>query len=338
MKKLASKVTFLIHSKFIKILAMKKNPLIVLSIASAFFQFVLVSILAAMLFSSCSEPVASELLTEDTTSNFKVEVIAENPGIYVYTNGYDTTGIVEPVLSKTTFISVTGIKNTNYGKRTIDDYYFTQFSDKNSPAYNKDKKVIGFLGMNMGEVRFNNLVVPMAENKIKFNERDKGKDTTLGFKYSYSSKLINPSGNKFPYNSSVNFRLDTRPGLGQAGVIQFDIPTPAEIVGKVSMQGSLSKKNLKLGLEWNEQKNGNVEIILGLPNKNSLVFPLFRLTTNDDGNLEIPKSIVEKLAAEGTKELLVTFIRKKVREETREFFKDNYIVAQSIHNIKIQLP
>lgn len=334
---MALKVIFFIHTNYTKNFSMKKNPQIIFPLVLAFFQFVLVSILAAMLLSSCSDPLATELVNENSASNLKVEVIAENPGIYVYTNGYDTTGIVEPVLNKSTFISVTGIRNTNYGKRSTDDYYFTQFSDKNNPVYNKDKKVIGFPGMNMGEVRFNNLVVPLAANKIKFNEREKDKDTTLGLKYSYSSKQLNPSGNKFPYNSSVNFRLDTRPGMGQSGVIQFDIPTPVEIIGKVAMDGSLTRKNLEIDLEWNEQKTGNIEIILGLIDKNSLAFPLFRLTANDLGKLKIPKSIIEKLASEGTKELLVTFIRKKVREETREFFKDNYIVAQSIHNIKIQL-
>jgi hypothetical protein len=51
----------------------------------------------------------------------------------------------------------------------------------------------------------------------------------------------------------------------------------------------------------------------------------------------LPEEIIRKIAAENRREVLITLIRKKVKEETREFFKDNYIVAQSIHNIKIQI-
>lgn len=322
-----------------QLLTMKKNPLVFLSLALAVFQFVLVSILAAMLFTSCSEPVPTELVYDDTQSeNVKLEVIAEKPGVYVYTNGYDTTGIVDPFLNKSTFISVTGIRNTNYGKRAVDDYYFTQFSDKNNPVYNKNKNVIGFPGMNMGEVRFNNSVASIGENRIKYNDHNKNRDTTIGLKYSFCTKLNNPSGsNRFPYNSFVSFRLDQRMH-GQGGMIQFEIPTPPEIIGKVAMQGTASQKNLRIGLEWNKLEKGNIEVVLGIVDRNSQALPLFRLTGSDNGKMTIPKSIMEKLVAENTKELLITFIRKKVREEALEIFKDNYIVAQSIHNIKIQLP
>jgi hypothetical protein len=324
---------------------MKKNLLITVSLSLALLQLVLVSIMLALLLISCSEPIITQLSDDSKNpNNVKVEIIADKPAVFVYANGYDSTGILQPVLDKSTFISVSGIKNTNYGKRAADDYYFTQFSDKNYPIMSKDKNVIGFTGVNMGEVRFNNLPAQMGANKIQFHDYGNGHrqdiDTIVGLNYSYSSKQLNPSqASKFPYNTSISFKLDQSKMTGpNHDTFQFEIPTPIEVTGKVKFQGSSSLKNLEVELEWNGINSGEMEIVLGVFNTKSLPYPLIRLTGNDNGKIAIPRSIVEKFIADGTQELLVTFIRKKVKEESREFFKDNYIVAQSIHNIKIQLP
>lgn len=323
---------------------MKRNLLMALSLSLAFLQLVLVSIMLVVLLSSCSEPAPTQLVDDPTSSNVKVEIIADRPGVFVYTNGYDSTGILQPVLDRSTFISVCGIKNTNYGKRATDDFYFTQFSDKNNPILSRDKKIIGFTGVNMGEVRFNNQSAQLGVNKLKFHDNRNGNrwdiDTVVGLNYYFCSKQINPSQpGKFPYNASINFKLDQTKMMGpMKEIFQFEIPTPVEVIGKVKFHGSASQRNLKVDLEWNGINIGDIEVVLGLFNSKALPYPLIRLIGSDNGKITIPKPIVEKLVADGTKELLVTFIRKKVKEESREFFKDNYIVAQSIHNIKIQLP
>jgi hypothetical protein len=306
-------------------------------------NILIIGFFAAFL-SSCKEPLSTELAdSSQQNSNVAIEVVADKPGVYNYVNGYDSTGVVEPILDKTTVICVTGIRNTNYGIRARDDYYFTQFNDKSNPVYNASKNLIGFVGLNMGQVSFNNVNAIVTANQVKYvNPNDKYqkmKDTTIGMKYFYASKIDIPgSQSNFPYNSLVSFRLNQNQQSGQSPYIQLNISTPVEIVGKISMQGTSAQNNLSVQLSWNPLNAGQIEVIIGTFNATSGPMPLYRLIGSDNGKMTIPQTVLNNLVSNNSKELLITFIRKKVKEDTGDTFKDSYIIAQSIHNFKIQLP
>jgi len=304
-------------------------------------------ILLIIMLIACKEPSPTQLNSNlQDGSNITLEVIAENPGVYVYANGYDTTGIVEPVLDKSTVISISGIRYTNYGNRKYDDYYLAQFNDKGNPVYNKNNNLLGFMGVNKGDVHFNNTIAMVMPNDVSFhnsaNDPNVKQDTMMGTKYIYSTKLVNKTAPvNFPYNSSVSFLLNQNSSQNHGGgspSVLLNIPTPKEIIGTVSIQGNSSQNNVKIALTWNGLNSGQIDIVIGEYGSSSSVFPLFKLTGDDNGRMSLPQSIIDKLIQANSKELLITFIRKKIKEEVDNTLNDNYIVAQSIHNIKIQVP
>ncbi|MEW6701863.1 MAG: hypothetical protein AB1298_04020, partial [Bacteroidota bacterium] len=177
---------------------------------------------------SCGVPSPTELI-DDTTENIEIKVIPDQPTVYDYTNGYDSTGIFDPFIDKSSIISVSGIRNTNYEFLYQDKYYFAQFNDKTKPVY-FNGKLLGYKTKFVESVRFDNIQAQAVSHTMSFRYNDMKKDTALGYKYVVLSRMM-PDGQatKFPYNSKISFKL----GAGRNINIQFDIPTPPEIVGEV---------------------------------------------------------------------------------------------------------
>lgn len=291
---------------------------------------------------SCGDPAPTELYEENASpnKNVQVEILSREPGIFIYTNGYDSTGIIDQFINKSAIICVSGIRNTNYGMRAKEEYYHAQFNDKTNPVYLPGGKMLAYKTKNIGLVRFNNFAAISSVHSMRFKDNlGMIKDITLGFKYILNSKMMHGMGiSNFPYNSKVNFKLES----GRNTLIQFDIPTPAEIIGKVKLSGSLAGKNLKMDLEWSGKGEGKIEIVLGIPitseSFSEQIMPLLKLVGPDNGQMHVPQNILENIPLSQNKTLIVTFIRKIFKEiPFNDILNDSYIVAQSIHNIKVQI-
>lgn len=307
---------------------------------------------------SCGEPSPTELI-DDTVENVEIKIISDKPSVYDYTNGYDSTGIFDPFIDKSSIISVSGIRNTNYGFLSKDEYYFAQFNDKTKPVYLSGNRLLGYKTKSVASVRFDNIQAQVVPHMMSFRYNNMRKDTALGLKYVVLSKMM-PHGAtaNFPYNSKVNFKLDG----GRNVNIQFDIPTPPEVVGEVRTQGSFANRTFKMDLAWNgrgtmwndgyggmggngndgmRSGSGQIEIILGtIAMQSTQPTPLLKLVGPDNGKMSIQQNILEKIPFSQNRFLVVTFIRRFIKEIPNNdiLLNDNYIAAQSIHNIKIQIP
>ena len=94
-----------------------------------------ISILLIVVLVSCKEPSPTELFIDENISSdeAEIEIISSNPDVYVYSNGYDSTGITENILKNTNVVSVAGVKTTfknnviHHGYYTgLFEYYFSQ--------------------------------------------------------------------------------------------------------------------------------------------------------------------------------------------------------------------
>lgn len=198
---------------------------------------------------SCGEPSPTELI-DDTAENVEIKIISDQPSVYDYTNGYDSTGIFDPFIDKSSIINVSGIRNTNYGFVSKNEYYFAQFNDKTKPVY-LNGKLLGYKTKSVASVRFDNIQAQVTPHMMSFRYNNMRKDTALGFKYVVLSRMMPHGGTaNFPYNSKINFKLD-------GGRVQFDIPTPPEVVGEVRTQGSFANRTFKMDLLWNGSGMGN---------------------------------------------------------------------------------
>ncbi|WP_353678420.1 hypothetical protein [Rosettibacter primus] len=286
---------------------------------------------------SCGEPSPTELIFYNKSENtIQIEPALNDNDANLNSSGYDTTGIFNPFLSKSTIINITGVRNTNYGIVQNEGYYYAIFNDKSKPVKVKNGKLIGYKSKNISSVKFNNYEAVKIPHVIHYVDRMMVKDTTLGIKYFFKQRMMqNGQMHDFPFFSKVNVKVV----VDRNSFAQIDVFTPPEIIGKVSLEGNRLRKNLNIILEWNKKSEDNVEIIIArFRQSSSDAEPLLKLKGNEIGKIKLPFNILENIITDQNKFLIISFVRKYEKLINHNILDDTYIVTQSIHNIKIEIP
>ncbi len=298
-------------------------------------QKILLYILPILLiFTSCNEPLPTQLVEPNISDNTKVEIetLSPEPDLFAYENGYDTLGFVASLPPNKAIISISGIKNS-YKRITIKrTTAFAVYINKEKRIERKDGRLLGFASEYVGKTSFNNIKAVVIPRKIKYKWHGNVLDTTLGLAHVISIKRKRNSLYPFPYNSNVKFHLEHADGD-----IEFDIPTPSETTGKVKIEGTTKDKNLKINLFWNGSNEGQIVIVVGGMNpSNRTPFPLYRIRVKDNGRLTIPKSLMKTFPFNRFKQIMFSFVKQKFVGNPSS--SKNIVVAQSIHNIKFDVP
>ncbi|MCX7798607.1 MAG: hypothetical protein N2249_08280 [Melioribacter sp.] len=293
-------------------------------------------ILLLIVIVSCKEPAPVELTNNFSEKGWQVNPISNDVDANLNVSGFDSTGITNPFINKSTVITITGVRNTNFGNVQSEGYYYATFNDKSKPVKVKNGKLIGFKTKSYLSVKFNNYEAIRVPNIVKYMDKGVIKDTVLGIKYFAKQRMMGHLGQMqgFPFSSKVSLIVSE----SKNSYVQLEIATPAEIVGKISFEEN-SKKNFTLILDWNAQKDDNVEIILSKSRELSdSIEPLIKISGNEKGKVKIPLSIIEDILRGPRKIIVISFIRKIVKEINNNLLNDTYIVAQSIHNIRVEIP
>ena len=282
---------------------------------------------------SCQEPGPTELLPDENTidDDLEIEILSPSPDEFVYANGYDSTGITQPTPTGASIITVNDIKNT-FGNTTIESaFYGAVFFDKQAPILNNAGKTVGFRTRYIGRTFFNGDSARVLPYILRYKEQGQIKDTVAGVLHLLR---VNSRRGRNPDNDFIKFRLN--PIIGQA--VQFNILTPPEVTGNVKISGSPGSANFGIDLTWNEAI-APIEIIIGglLKDRNE-TFPLFRLRTRDDGHLRIPGNLLRKIPFDHFSQLVITFIRRYNTNITGNSINDNFVTANSIHNVRLPVP
>jgi hypothetical protein len=284
---------------------------------------------------SCNEPLPTQIVAPELPSDVQVdiEVLSPEPDLFAYDNGYDTLGFVSAFPPDKAIINVSGIKNSYKNLTTRRSTAFAVFIDKSIRYEREDGRLIGFGSRLIGETSFNNIRSWVIPRIIKYKWENSILDTTLGVAHLLS---FNRGENRlfpFPYESNVKFKLT--PFVGDEVVL--DIPTPVEITGRIHSTGSLQNRNLRIDLEWNSVDDGRITIVVGGMNPTDRVpFPLYKIRVKDSGKVTIPKSLMETFPFHRFKQILFSFSRQKF--VGNPLTSENIVVAQSIHNLKFDVP
>lgn len=295
---------------------------------------ILLPIALILILISCDKPLPTELSDEAGQSeNLEVEIITKDTEDEFYSNGFDTSGVVQT--TPVSIISITGGKVSFQGQTEKFSFAQTIIFDRNNPVYNYSGKLIGYKTITPGVIRFNNILTRLVDYRIRFRDAGQVFDTLLGKKYVlYKGRGFMQDNFDFPFNSYVSFYFN--PLIGQS--ISFNIPTPSEIFGSVSLEGSRAQQNLRAVLQWNGYNSQNFSIIIGVGKRNSKeVFPLYRIRTQDDGNIVIPAKLFNNISRDRFDRLSFTFIRSFDNRENLEN-QNVLILSQSIHTIYVVLP
>jgi len=282
---------------------------------------------------SCNDPIPTELVPiDEQTDNFDVQVLSPEPNEFVYSNGYDSTGVIEPMPNNANIIILSGIKYSLNGNVFKSGNANAIFFNRAKPIMNHRGRIIGFRSRYIGKIKFDNDTAKVVPARIPIMNAGVRSDTLIGLKYilKYHDEF-HPNRIPFPYNSNVNVQIN--PTMGNR--IQFNLTVPQEITGSVKVIGKRSERNLKLELNWDAGQTGKIEIILGgIPKGETGVFPLLKFETKDDGFLRIPTRYIQPIPFERFDKIVLTFIRKIEKKITNNnSLNDNFIAAQSIHNI-----
>lgn len=308
-------------------------------------KILFIGLLLGIYLSSCKEPGPVELIDDDISFEEKldIEILSPEPNVFVYSNGYDSTGILGPLPPHASLISVSGIQSTYKSLSIHRMFNAAMFFDRSKPIYGPHHKIVGFILNPVGDVFFNGEQAGENQLRIRYKMDHVERDTLLG-NYHVINRLFFPSGSHaFPYDSYINFELerDHDHGQGDMNNISFKIPTPEKVIGEVELIGSRRGRNVKINLFWNasSRRDALIEIIIGGSSRNNDgLFPIVKFRTLDDGFLRVPHSIMRSIPFDIYDTLVFTFRRRKIRTIQDSMLPDNHIVAQSIHNIKIDVP
>jgi hypothetical protein len=283
---------------------------------------------------SCDKPAPTQLV-DDTSDDFEVELLnkdLENPS----SNGTDTSGITQDLTGVTNLISVSGIKISSENR--ISEFSLAQamFFDKSKPIMYSNGRLLAYKTITPGTIKFNGTEAHIVPYKIRFREGGIPKDTLVGGKYLLYNVFGGfPDPFYFGYSSNVSFEFDPiLPGEN----ITFNIPTPSQINGIVSLSGNKINRNLEVTLNWNGMGERRVSVIIGLIRPGQLQsIPVYRLKTPDDGEMKIPGRFFKELPLENFEKIVFTFVRSY--EGYRGSGNNELLVSsQSIHSIVIDIP
>jgi len=283
---------------------------------------------------SCDKPAPTQLV-DDTTDEFEVELLnkdLDNPS----SNGTDTSGITQDLTGVTNLISVSGIKITTENRTNEFSLAQAMFFDKSKPIKYSDGRLLAYKTIIPGSIKFNGTEAHLVPYRIKYREEGTQKDTLIGFKYLlYNIFGGYPDPFYFGYNSNVSFEFDPiLPGEN----ISFNIPTPHQINGIVSLSGNKISKNLEAILSWNARGEKRISVVVGLMRPGQLQsIPVYRMKTLDDGELRIPGRYLNQLPLDRFEKIVFTFVRSY--EGYRGSGANELLVSsQSIHSIVIDIP
>lgn len=295
-------------------------------------------LLTLIFFAGCKEPLPTELLINNLPEDqpLEIEVIASNPDDDFYRNGYDSTGIDPRPGNYNSIVAAVGAKITfNNFTREI-NHAEAFFYDRTKEIKNSKGRKIGFMTKHVASIKFNGIIAKQVPFIIKYKDNLTIKDSVIGPKYVLHNIRNTVLSDSFVMPYAANYNCEIR--LQGNNVLDYNIPTPKEITGRIITRGNRSENNLLTAVEWNGNNNGAIEIIIGGYNTNGKnTIPLFKLKVRDNGRVIIPRQVLNAIPIERF-DLLVFTLNRKIETVKNENNSNILFTSSSIHSIYINLP
>ncbi len=301
------------------------------------YNFLALLIITVTMLIGCDSPAPTELVQDNNSAQnpIQVQVITKDTSDSFYNNGFDTTGVSVSDTGYSSVIYVSGTKVTYHSLTEKISFAQALFFDRNNPVRGQNGRLIGYHTLLPGEILFDDHPARLAPYRIGYYYMGNHIDTLLGSRYILSSRMFSPMHQfDFYFNSIVNFQIVTASGKS----ISFDIPTPAEVIGKVKLTGKRQNNTLAAELDWNSTYQKHIEVILGVVPKNQKnPVPLFKIMANDSGKLIIPTKLLNSIPSNKYDKIVFTFVRILAASK---FINGNNILvsSQSIHSIILDIP
>jgi len=300
-----------------------------------------IAILIFIIFYACNGPNVTELTVEQdradtSTEILELENIAPVADGGLFSNNYDSTGVVNPAPKKYfNVISFSKIESKNNLRTVVIDYATAQFFDKSQPIKNNNGKVIGYKSVLMGDLFFNDTPAKTTKSVMHMMMHGARIKITNGMRYLLVKKNSNSGESIAPYGGVISVTLK------KMRMMKFNaqVPVPESINAVVFKKGDFRNNNLEIRIGWKNPTGKKLEVIIGgIKQGNTSVIPLIKFKTPDDGTLNLPANLVNSIPLQNFKYLVLTLIRRMEREVNSQKFNSKfYVSSQSIQNLRFEI-
>ena len=278
-----------------------------------------------------------ELALDQSAAALELKVLPAVDSTLIVDASVDTSGVMqqEEQLYPATFL-VNGVKTDLGASRSSFSYSRILLNDKGKQITDSQHKVIGYLGLDVGNAKVNTVDLPKVLRPYR-TWTSFSPDYNAGRAYTLVDQDNQPVGN-FTYASGQTYRF-VADGRGSVTPFELAIASPEEITVLEPKAGSVVFKNDDLQVRWSGKVGGTFRLLISSfdARSNVPVKPLLQVEVIEGSNsITVPAKVLKGLQANSDGRYLFSFISMNRSVASVPGYTGNVLVqAASIHNIQL---
>ena len=310
----------------------------------------IVLILAVLWLVGCQEKLPVELTTDQSASALEVKVLPAIDSTLIVDASVDTSGVLqteEQAYPATLLVS--GVK-TDFGTyRSTFSYSRILLNDPKHPITKTDQqdsqsnqgaaKVIGYLGLDVGNAKVNTVDLPKTFRPFR-TWSSVQPDKFAGRTYTLVDEDNAPAPS-FTYAAGQQYRF-VADGKNAIPSFTKEIASPDEITVVEPKAGSILFRSEDLHLRWEGKRGEQLRLLISSfdAKSNVPVKPLLQISIQEGSNsIVIPAKVLQSVQANADGRYLLSFISSNRITTTISPEYDGKVLVQaaSIHNVLLWL-
>lgn len=309
----------------------------------------IVLIIAALWIVGCQEKLPVELASEQSAAALEVKVLPAIDSTLIVDASVDTSGVLQAEeQAYPATLLVNGVK-TDFGTyRSTFSYSRILLNDTRHPITKTDQqdsqsnlgsaKVIGYLGLDVGNAKVNTVDLPKTFRPLRtWSSVVPGQNA--GKTYTLVDQDNGPIPN-FTNTAGQRYRF-VADGKNTVPTFTKEIESPDEITVLEPKAGSILFRNQDIHLRWDGKRGEELRLLISSfdAKSNVPVKPLLQLSIEEgSSSITIPAKVLQSVQTNSEGRYLFSFISSNRVTTTVPGYDGNVLVqAASIHNVLLWL-
>ena len=309
----------------------------------------IILIVATLWIVGCQEKLPVELTTEQSAAALEVKVLPAIDSTLIVDASVDTSGVLQTEeLAYPATLLVNGVKTDfgsyrstfSYSRILLNDTRrpITQSADLSTQSNQGSAKVIGYLGLDVGNAKVNSVDLPKTFRPLRtWSSVSPGQNA--GKTYTLVDQDNVPIPN-FTYSAGQSYRF-VADGKSTVSSFTKEIVSPDEITVLEPKAGSILFRNEDIHLRWDGKRGEQLRLLISSfdAKSNTPVKPLLQLSIEaGSSSITIPAKVLQSVRTNSEGRYLFSFISSNRVTTTVPGYDGNVLVqAASIHNVLLWL-
>jgi hypothetical protein len=309
----------------------------------------IILIVATLWIVGCQEKLPVELAAEQSATALEVRVLPAIDSTLIVDASVDTSGVLQAEeQAYPATLLVTGVKTDfgsyrstfSYSRMLLNDKRrpITQSSDLSSQNSQEPAKVIGYLGLDVGNAKVNSVDLPKTFRPLRtWSSVLPGQNA--GKTYTLVDQDNVPIPN-FTYAAGQRYRF-VADGKNTISSFAREIESPDEITVLEPKAGSILFRNEDIHLRWDGRRGEQLRLLISSfdAKSNVPVKPILQLSVEEgSSSIIIPAKVLQSVRTNSEGRYLFSLISSNRVTTTVPGYDGNVLVqAASIHNVLLWL-